>query len=156
MSETPTANVVHSTWPQLRVLHHHLLIMLWLKLTCRWCSAPWKFSRVFLNNVQDVSEVPYTSHIDEWHLKENHDFSMFSYGSQTTSRSFHSMTSVKGYQKMWPGTFSKGFNITKASVAPIFQLRASILCLETGKTSTQTTNFLGVPMLVFRGVLYKN
>lgn len=53
---------------------------------------------------------------------------------------------------MLPGTFSKGFNITKASVAPIFQLRTSILCLETGKTSTQTTNFFGGSNVSFPGV----
>ncbi len=79
-----------------------------------------------------------------------------------------SMTSV--FQDV-AGTFSKGFNTTKASVAPIFQLRVSIRwlvihppktngwnfwnlkkrLLGNGTTSTklQTTNFLGFKMLVF-------
>ena len=80
-----------------------------------------------------------------------------------------SMTSV--FQDV-AGTFSKGFNTTKASVAPIFQLRVSVRwlvihprkltagtwkkgCLETGQhqQNYKAPIFLGFKILVLGGVL---
>lgn len=114
-------------------------------------QCPMEVLTFFFEHVQDVSEVPYRSHIDEWHIKENHDFSMFSYGYQkqlAVSIPWHQLKTNCQVHSARASTSPRLQWLQFSNSVPRRKLLAGMIFRE--NSGTQTTNFFGGSILVFR------